>query len=517
MFSDLLTPISLLILTLLSSLTDAHTSPHCKSVPSSPTWPCPSLWAHLNTTVSGRLLAPSPPGAVCHPSQPTYNASACPALQTAWTTYTFHQSDPVSSMWNQWNNDTCLPLPNNPCSGAGYPIYVINASTPAHVQAGVKFAGRHGIRLVIRSTGHDYVGRSSAGNALSIWTHHLQGLKTHDSFRLQGCGIKIDSPAVTVGAGTQMMTLYTHLATQNRTIVGGGGQSVSVGGYLTGGGHSLLSARYGLAADQVLEIEMVTPTGNLIVANECQNKDLFYAMRGGGGGTFGVMTSVTMLTHPTPKIESLFLAIGMPDLPSGTDPKVWEVIAYLLSRFPSLGDAGVAGYTYIFRSQPNPYDLSNQTTVSGMIGTLTFLDPPSPGSLESLLTPILTHITTTYPQTFQTTNVTTYPSFLSWYLDNYDKDPAGSNLYVGSRLLDAQSLTTNLTELGEAFEQFSSNGIATAYLVSGKGVRDVKPRGGEDAVNPAWRRAYVHASSCPHFLHHLSFFSFFSGVMEQGD
>lgn len=419
-------------------------------------------------------------------------------------------------MWNQYNNDTCLPIPNTPCSGAGYPIYVVNASTPAHVQAGVRFAGRHGIRLVIRSTGHDYVGRSSAGNALSIWTHHLQGLQTHDSFRPRGCGIKINSPAVTVGAGTQMMTLYTHLNTLNLTIVGGGGQSVSVGGYLTGGGHSLLSARYGLAADQVLEIEMVTPTGSLVVANECQNKDLFYAMRGGGGGTFGVMTSVTMLTHPTPSLESLSFAIGAPDLPSSPDPKVWEMIPYLLSHFPSLGDAGVAGYTYIFQSQPNPYAPSNQSTISGIIGTLTSLDPPSPNALESLLDPILSHIATTYPSTIQTTNTTTYPSFLSWYLENYDKDPAGSNTYIGSRLLDAESLTNNLTQLGEAFAQFSSNGVATAFLVSGKGVRDAKPRGGEDAVNPAWRRAYVHASSCPYFLHHSPYFPSFLGVMDEG-
>jgi FAD/FMN-containing dehydrogenase len=62
--------------------------------------------------------------------------------------------------------------------------------------------------------------------------------------------------------------------------VGGTAWSVGIGGYLTGGGHSILAPRLGLAADQVLEIEMITPEGDIITANECQNEDLFWAMRG---------------------------------------------------------------------------------------------------------------------------------------------------------------------------------------------------------------------------------------------
>lgn len=63
-------------------------------------------------------------------------------------------------------------------------------------------------------------------------------------------------------------------------MVGGTSKSVSVGGYLTGGGHSILSPRYGLGADNVLELEVVTPMGDILTANECQNEDLFWAMRG---------------------------------------------------------------------------------------------------------------------------------------------------------------------------------------------------------------------------------------------
>lgn len=85
---------------------------------------------------------------------------------------------------------------------------------------------------------------------------------------------------MTVGGGTQMWDMYSALDALNQTVVGGGGKSVSVGGFLTGAGHGLLSATHGLGADHVLEMEVVTPAGDIVTANECQNEDLFWAMRG---------------------------------------------------------------------------------------------------------------------------------------------------------------------------------------------------------------------------------------------
>lgn len=108
----------------------------------------------------------------------------------------------------------------------------------------------------------------------------MKGVKTHDSFRPSRCKVTINSTAVTVGAGEQMWDLYGKLDTFGQTIVGGGGKTVSVGGYVTGAGHSILSPSYGLAADQVYEMEVVTPNGEIVTANECQNEDLFWAMRG---------------------------------------------------------------------------------------------------------------------------------------------------------------------------------------------------------------------------------------------
>lgn len=495
--SDLALAIHILIASsLTSSLASAHPppSPFCKAVPNTPSWPSPSSWARLNASTGGRLLRPPPPGAVCHPDQSTYNTTACPSVQAAWSTYDFHQRDPVSSMWNQYNNDTCLPLPGYPCSGVGYPVFVVNATIPQHVKLAVQFARDHSVRLVVKSTGHDYIGRSVAPNSLSIWTHHLGGITTHPAFTPKCCNTPQHSPtpAVTVGAGVQMIDLYTALDSLNLTTVGGGGSTVSVGGYLTGGGHSLLSARRGLGADQVLEMQLVTPTGRLVTANECQNRDLFWAARGGGGSTFGVLTSVTVRTYPTPPITNLLLTLASFDVAS---PRVWDMVAYVLSRFPALGDEGLSGYSYLFNTIPNPLG-AGPSTVSGMIADVVLQDTVSPQVMTGLWDPVLAHISATWPEIIIDANITVFPCFLSWFREHHDTTPTGNDTFVGSRLLDETALTGNLTASAAAFRQLSSGGVATAYLVSGKGVRDARPRDGGNAVLPAWRRAYVHSSKC---------------------
>jgi FAD/FMN-containing dehydrogenase len=124
--------------------------------------------------------------------------------------------------------------------------------------------------------------------SLSIWVHHLNALTYHaDEFRLEGSDTVIPGDAITAGGGGQMYDIYSLTDQHNTTIVGGGAKSVSVGGYITGGGHGMLAPDYGLAADNVLQIEVVTPAGEILVANEDQNEDLFWALRG------------VSLTHPS--------------------------------------------------------------------------------------------------------------------------------------------------------------------------------------------------------------------------
>ncbi len=114
--------------------------PSCKAYPGTASWPSADAWSGLNDTVHGQLLQPNElPGGVCHKGQPNYDESQCAARAKAWSTPEFHIADPVSVMFNQFANYTCLPDPNAPCSAAGYPAYVIMATSAADVKAGVDF------------------------------------------------------------------------------------------------------------------------------------------------------------------------------------------------------------------------------------------------------------------------------------------------------------------------------------------------------------------------------------------
>ncbi|RFU32605.1 hypothetical protein B7463_g3715, partial [Scytalidium lignicola] len=477
----------------LLSLIDAHKYPlpkSCKASPGSPDWPSRYEWVALNRSISGRLLQPPPPGAVCHPDQPTYDPATCPAVDTAWFDVNFHVNHPISNLWNNWNNDSCVPwLIPSPCSGEGYPVYVINATSKEDVKKGVDFARKHNVRLNIKGTGHDYLGRSTSPNSLSIWTHNMKGLKFFDSFKPKGCRFHIDTPAITMNAGTQFGEVDLAASQKNLSICSGGGLTVGIGGYLTGAGHSALSSTYGLGADNVLEIKVVTPGGQILTVNECQHQDLFWALRGGGGSTFGIITSVTIKAFPSTPFIVNTLSFGT--APPYTET-YWNGITYFLSKYPLLSSQGLGGYGFIL-----PNTTYNNTQIGAFEGA--FLMPVlsasnTSASVEAAISPILANISATYPNQWQfIMNTTTYRSFYDWFQNNNGPDNAGIDMAVGSRLLDEKALTANLTALKVTLQNSIPPGsVGSAYLVSGKGVRDAKPRGGSNAVLPAWRESLVH-------------------------
>lgn len=135
-------------------------------------------------------------------------------------------------------------------------------------------------RLAVFFPDEPVVRRSVAPNSLSIWMRNIQGFEYQSTFTPQGCRNAVNWPSVTVGGGMEMESIYRMASEHGMAVVGAGSQDVAVGGYLTGGGHGALSAFYGLGADQVLEVELVTASGEILKANECQNSDLFWAVRG---------------------------------------------------------------------------------------------------------------------------------------------------------------------------------------------------------------------------------------------
>ena len=108
----------------------------------------------------------------------------------------------------------------------------------------------------------------------------MKGLQFHNSFQPRSCKSAMGTKAVTMAAGEQWGNIYAQAGLLNLTAVGPISSSVGVGGYLTGGGHGAISALYGTGSDQVLEIEVVTASGDILTVNECQHSDLFWALRG---------------------------------------------------------------------------------------------------------------------------------------------------------------------------------------------------------------------------------------------
>ena len=123
--------------------------------------------------------------------------------------------------------------------------------------------------------------RSTAPNSLTLWVHNIKGLTVHkSSFKPRGCQNPINQAAISFGAGIQMGELNQVANASGLTILSGGQHGVSYGGFGSGGGHSALGATFGMAADNIVEMEIVSPGGDVLTINECQNQDLFWAMRG---------------------------------------------------------------------------------------------------------------------------------------------------------------------------------------------------------------------------------------------
>lgn len=131
----------------------------CKAVPGSPSWPPDAEWSALNASISGQLLKPLPPAAVCDTSLSVFNKASCSYVASQYNSSSFHAQDPVSVDQTNFENDACLPSPEYHCNLQQFPNYVVNATKAEHVQAAVNFARARQVRLIVKGTGHDYLGR----------------------------------------------------------------------------------------------------------------------------------------------------------------------------------------------------------------------------------------------------------------------------------------------------------------------------------------------------------------------
>jgi FAD/FMN-containing dehydrogenase len=191
------------------------------------------------------------------------------------------------------------------------PPYYVDVQSVSDVQVAYAFSLVTGVHLSIKNSGHDYKGRSSSRGSLSLWTHNLQSINHSTVFVPEGCPASKSYNAITVGAGAYWQQVYSFAEANNITAIGGYHQTIAAsGGWLQGGGHSVLSPSYGLGVDRVVQFKVVTPDGHYRVANECQNKDLFWALRGGGGSTWGVVLETSQKVEPQLKLRVASIAFN---------------------------------------------------------------------------------------------------------------------------------------------------------------------------------------------------------------
>jgi FAD/FMN-containing dehydrogenase len=258
--------------------------------PSDANWPSKQAWKQLNDAVSGNLFPVDFPLATCTTSP---GNEACKNLfENLKNPYYIGDQAGVTQTLG-WI-DAWATQPS---------VYAVAARNASDMAAAVNFARENDLRLVVKGGGHSYQGTSNAPDSLLIWTRHLHDITMHADFVPRGCdGTHRPQRAVTLGAGTIWMQAYDAVTTMDGAYVQGGGcTTVGVAGLIQSGGFGSFSKHYGLAAAGLLEAEVVTADGKVRTANACTNPDLFWALKGGGGGSFGAVSNLTLRVRELPE------------------------------------------------------------------------------------------------------------------------------------------------------------------------------------------------------------------------
>ncbi len=253
-------------------------------------WPSEESWNRLSRQVEGRLIKVTSPLAACREAP---DSRACRQVFRSLRNPYYIGEHPGLTQTSGWV-DAWTSRPS---------VYAVAARKTGDIVAAVNFARENKLRLVVKGGGHSYQGTSCAPDSLLVWTRAMNAITLHDAFVGQGCeGVQAPLPAVSVGAGAIWLAAYEAVTTRaGRYVQGGGCTTVGVAGLIQSGGFGSLSKRYGLAAAGLLEAEVVTADGMVRIANARTNPELFWGLKGGGGGSLGVVTRVTLRTRELPQ------------------------------------------------------------------------------------------------------------------------------------------------------------------------------------------------------------------------
>ncbi|KAJ3876731.1 FAD-binding domain-containing protein [Lentinula edodes] len=467
---------------------NSSNSTDCRCAPGDDCFPTPDTWAQLNSSISGRLVNVVSSAAFCNDvsggctdaqwSSSTFRANIPGAMnQPLWEQDYF--SDPPSVCFR--NSSTTEPPANvtQSCGqGSGdVPLFAILAESASDIQAGVNFARDHNLRLAIKSSGHDYLGRSTARNSLLISTHKLQNISLVDNFTVGGVD---QGSAVTIGSGVPLNSLYTALKAEGKIFVASSVATLApAGGFVQGAGHSALSPSYGLAVDNVIEFTVVIASGDILTVNDAENSDLFWAMRGGGAGSWGVIISATFRVYPT------FNAVYCDTNVTTSTPSTMGSVATVHARHIFDLDPLRAGQ--YFWVVPVDGTGSNSSLLAMQIQTI-FPNNASVEAAEAALQPFIDDASNITDVQVETACEEQLINDMLFAAD----DSVGTNIILGSRLFPESLYETSPEAIGDMYVGLLENGTLGIFgnLVAGGKVAENANI--SMALNPAWRTAKTH-------------------------
>ncbi|KAK4222682.1 hypothetical protein QBC38DRAFT_489280 [Podospora fimiseda] len=452
----------------------------CKCFPGDSCWPSNLEWNILNATVGGNLRVNLPPAASCYNTFQgplgnisTYDASKCAMVTSNFGDEQFQVELPTAGLWTYFTNDTCRPTtnPSDSCTLGHYPVLYITAKTVGHIQTGIAFAKLNNLRLVIRNTGHDFLGRSVGWGSLVINTHSFKSISTTNSWTGPG---GYSGPAITAGAGVQAFEALAHLnsLSPKRIMVTGECSTVGIsGGLVQGGGHGPLTNFHGFLADTALQFKVITADGVLRTANPSVNPDLFWALKGGGPASYGVIVEATYKTFADLPSSGFTLDINLST--NQNETLFWEAVRAFHSYSTHFVDNGL--YVY-YELGPVPMTLHVQPIV-GINKTI--------AELQAIVQPLFNDLNA-LGIGYLTTNQS-FSTFYDLYNAMFEPEMAGNSALTGGWTLARTDVENNHPAIIQSFKTVLSAGsfIVGHMWNAGHGLSESEWN--KSAVHPGFR------------------------------